>query len=75
MTQFIKWNTGQRGPTAPDSVTLFALPSDAKTCAEGVRAQFKESGTKAAVRIIPRTLKIANAGLRVYAVVIKREVK
>ena len=75
MTQFIKWNTGQRGPTAPDSVTLFAHDSDAKTCAEGVRAQFKESGTKGAVRVMPRTVNVAGCGLRVYAVVIKREAK
>ena len=75
MTQFIKWNTGQRGPTAPDSVTLFAHDSDAKTCADGVRAQFRESGIKASVRIIPREVRVARCGLRVYAVVIKREVK
>jgi hypothetical protein len=75
MTQYINWNTGLRGPTAPDSVTLFAHSSDAKTCAEGVRAQFKDAGIKGTVRIIPRTVRVARAGLDVYAVVIKREAK
>lgn len=75
MTQYINWNTGQRGPTAPDSVALFAHRSDAQTCADSVRAQFKKYGTKGTVRIMPRTVKIANVHLQVHGVVIKREAK
>ena len=75
MTQYISWHTGNRGPTAPESVALFANRYDAQTCADRVRAQFKQSGRKATVRIMPRTVKIANVHLQVYGVVMKREAK
>ena len=67
---YIRWTTSAVPRCAADSVTIFATRADAQEVMDSIRLQHKAKGWKSTVRLVERTVQVANAKLPVFAVTI-----